>query len=163
MVCKFDIKKVGLVVAIIVAVAVLYMVSVGALTVSESFHVNDHAEFKGEVKTCDKITKAVEEGNKVVVAFHGTWCGHCKAMKPQWDKFYTAWDGKIVDGKTLKVFAIESASERALKEFNRRFGFSGVNGFPTIVQVCKKGSKNYTFKEFNGERTVPGFVGFSRS
>tara|TARA_Y100000389_G_C17372294_1_gene469693 strand:- start:10 stop:504 length:495 start_codon:yes stop_codon:yes gene_type:complete len=162
--CKFDVKKVTLIVLVVVALGMVWAMSTGYVAVSESFKVNEHAGFLGDIKndSCTPIVKSVEKGEKCIVAFHGDFCGHCKAMKPAWNQFYTAWYGQIVDGKKLRIYALESARTKAMKDFNRRFGFNGVEGYPTILSCSIENGKPVV-KEYNGARSVAGFKGFCKA
>ncbi len=55
-----------------------------------------------------------------MVEFYAPWCGHCKALEPEWNAAATAMKGKVKFGK---VDATEN------EQLARRFG---VQGYPTI-------------------------------
>ena len=159
--CKFDVKKVALIVLVAAIIGVLWAMSTGYIIIRESFSVSKKTEFLGDIKrdTCAPIVKSVEKGEKCIVAFHGDFCGHCKAMIPAWNQFYTAWNGQNIDGKKLRIYALESARTNAMKDFNRRFGFRGVEGYPTVLSCSIEDGKSVV-KEHNGDRSVAGFKDF---
>merc|ERR1719446_1279363 len=62
-------------------------------------------------------------GKSVFVKFFAPWCGHCKGMKPDWDKLMTAYEGHA----TTLVADVDCTGEgKSLCET------VGVEGFPTI-------------------------------
>ena len=36
--------------------------------------------------TSEELTKKIKNGEKLIVDFHGVWCGPCKVMKPAFEK-----------------------------------------------------------------------------
>jgi protein disulfide-isomerase-like protein len=55
-----------------------------------------------------------------MVEFYAPWCGHCKALEPEWNAASAALKGKV---KFAKVDATEN------EQLARK---SGVSGYPTI-------------------------------
>lgn len=55
-----------------------------------------------------------------MVELYAPWCGHCKALEPEWNEAATKMKGQV---KFAKVDATEN------KQLAQRFG---VTGFPTI-------------------------------
>ena len=66
-----------------------------------------------------QLSELLKKGDWIVL-YYAEWCGHCQAMKPEWDKF------KTIAPKSLNVAQIESSNIPALKED------PGVQGYPTI-------------------------------
>jgi len=62
-------------------------------------------------------------GKTVFIKFFAPWCGHCKAMKPAWDKLIAEYE----DSKTALVADVDCTAEgKDLCETH------GVQGFPTL-------------------------------
>ena len=55
-----------------------------------------------------------------MVEFYAPWCGHCKALEPEWNQAATQMKGKV-------KFAKADATENQM--LAQRFG---VQGYPTI-------------------------------
>ena len=36
--------------------------------------------------TTEELKQKIENGDKLIVDFHGVWCGPCKVMKPAFEK-----------------------------------------------------------------------------
>lgn len=78
------------------------------------------------------------------VEFYAPWCGHCKAMAPDWEKLAD----KQEDVKVAKVdCTLESNGEICKAE--------GADAYPTIF-LYKDGKK--VGEEFSGKRDLKGFV-----
>jgi len=61
-----------------------------------------------------------DQKNVWFIKFYATWCGHCKAMAPDWEKVATSLKGKVKIGK------VDAATDRILA---KRFE---IQGFPTL-------------------------------
>lgn len=83
----------------------------------------------------------------VMVEFFAPWCGHCKALTPEYEK---AADAFAAD-KTVVIAKVDATVE---KELGSRFG---VSGYPTI-KFFKKGGT--TDEVYNGGRTAEDIVTF---
>ncbi|KAK3989962.1 protein disulfide-isomerase MPD1 [Cladorrhinum sp. PSN332] len=84
-----------------------------------------------------------------IVEFYAPWCGHCKNLKPAYEKA-----AKNLDG-LAKVAAID-CDEDANKPF---CGSMGVQGFPTLKIVRpKKGGGKPLVQDYNGQRTASAIV-----
>lgn len=75
------------------------------------------------VLTDSNFDEAIKENEYILVKFYAPWCGHCKALAPE----YEMAAGKLKDGEPKIVLAKMDATEQ--KEIPTRFG---VNGYPTL-------------------------------
>lgn len=73
----------------------------------------------------NEVTKQVESGKTVFVKFYAPWCGHCKALKPDWDKL----GDKFNTGKSNAVIADVDCTDEGAKKLCDK---NGVQGFPTL-------------------------------
>lgn len=55
-----------------------------------------------------------------MVEFYAPWCGHCKALEPEWNQAATTLKGKV------KFAKVDATVETRLA------GQYGIKGFPTI-------------------------------
>jgi len=62
-----------------------------------------------------KFKDVVNEPNRVSSAtiyfFHVDWCPHCIKAKPEWDKFTDKYNGKTINGHTLKTIDIDCTKD----------------------------------------------------
>merc|ERR1711971_50728 len=100
------------------------------------------------VLTTDNFEEAIEGNEFVLVEFYAPWCGHCKALAPEYAKAAGILAEKDSPIKLGKVDATEESS------LGEKFE---VRGYPTI-KLFKKGSNEAI--DFNGDRTVAGFTKF---
>lgn len=93
---------------------------------------------------------AYNKDKTVIVAFTASWCGHCKSLKPEYQKVSAVFKN---DGDKVIVAEVDNTGENTegLKE---RFN---VAGFPTIL-VFKAGEDD--FETYSGGRKVENFVSY---
>ncbi|GMI31870.1 hypothetical protein TrCOL_g7474 [Triparma columacea] len=92
-------------------------------------------------------------GKTVFLKFFAPWCGHCKKLKPDWDKLMDAFDGS----KSALVADVDCTAEgKPLCESN------GVQGFPTLkwgdpsALESYEGARSYdALKKFADENLKP--------
>jgi len=90
---------------------------------------------------------AESNGKTVFVKFYAPWCGHCKKMKPDWDKLMT----EFADSKTALVAEVDcTAGGKSLCDE------VGVRGYPTL----KYGDPN-NMEDYKGGRTLDAFKKFA--
>jgi protein disulfide-isomerase-like protein len=84
------------------------------------------------------------EGKKLVL-FYADWCGHCKKVKPEWEKAASDAKGK---GNMIKINCgdKDEKSSELMSKYN-------VEGFPTIIIF-----DNGTPTEYNGGRKAEDFL-----
>jgi len=98
--------------------------------------------------TPDNFDDVINKASYAFVEFYAPWCGHCKSLAPEYEKFGAAFEGKD-DVVIAKVDA------DAHKELGSRFG---VTGFPTLKLFTKGKPEDYT-----GGRTLEDLIQFVNS
>ncbi|KAG6000039.1 hypothetical protein E4U21_005997 [Claviceps maximensis] len=95
-------------------------------------------------------TLIAQSNHTSIVEFYAPWCGHCKNLKPAYEKA-----AKNLEG-LAKVAAVD-CDDDANKQF---CGAMGVKGFPTlkIVRPGKKASGKPVVEDYQGARTASGIV-----
>ncbi|ORC93610.1 putative thioredoxin [Trypanosoma theileri] len=76
----------------------------------------------------------------VYILFYAPWCGHCRKIHPEWEKFAQATQG------TIRVGAL-NADEHS--QLGQQFG---IRGFPTIKYWNVGEKKIYKASEYDGPR-----------
>jgi thioredoxin 1 len=67
--------------------------------------------------------KQIENGEKVLVDFHGVWCGPCKIMKPIFEKIANQ---MVEEGSKVQMYTMDV-------DHNREYaGEIGLRSIPTI-------------------------------
>nr|POE58031.1 putative protein disulfide-isomerase [Quercus suber] len=92
----------------------------------------------------------IEKSNHTsIVEFYAPWCGHCKSLKPAYEKAAKSLSG------LAKVAAV-NCDEESNKQF---CGTMGVKGFPTL-KIVKPGKKagRPIVEDYQGARTAKAIV-----
>jgi thiol-disulfide isomerase/thioredoxin len=85
-----------------------------------------------------------------MVAYTADWCGHCKRLKPHWDKFQKGCARKTCDEQNPVTVAhcdVPTYQSTA-------FGAKNVQGFPTII-AFQNGKEVGRFSQADGNRENP--------
>lgn len=86
-----------------------------------------------------------------MVAFIAPWCGHCKALEPEWEEAAAK-----LEGEGVLVGRVDATVEEELA------GMFGVQGFPTIkVFRGGPGKTHNDAQDYQGERTAAAIVQYA--
>jgi len=90
------------------------------------------------------------KNKKVFVLFYNNNCGHCKELKPEWDKAEAKMSDKMV------AIDVTNASDDSIKAITSKYN---INSYPTML-VLDNGNKTETY---DGERTESALVSYAQS
>ncbi len=98
--------------------------------------------------TDDNFAEKVKNSDELwFVEFYAPWCGHCKSLKPHWEKAATQLKGKV------NVGAVDCTAHQTV------CGNYGVRGYPTIKFF---GSNKRKPEDYQGERSSSAIVDFAK-
>jgi protein disulfide-isomerase-like protein len=102
----------------------------------------------GDVLDLDEgsFSKTVQDHPNVLVEFYAPWCGHCKALEPEYEKAASELKGQV---PLARVDCTKH--EKICNTYE-------VKGFPTILWFTRGFWSGYS-----GERTAAGLVGFVKA
>ena len=86
--------------------------------------------------------KDLIKNNLSVVRYHSNYCGHCIAMKEEWEKLINALDGK-------KIIIVDLEAETMNTDFVPDEYTKNIQGYPTIVKYLNGKEQS----QYNGNRT----------
>ncbi len=109
---------------------------------SQHIEVNDHINL-------GKVNNLLKKKRPALILFYANWCGHCQAMKPEWEKLEESC-GRIPGNKmVVKVNSdFQPHLTSNLADISRH-----VVGYPSIFQV--KGNR---LSRYGGERDHVSFL-----
>jgi thiol-disulfide isomerase/thioredoxin len=94
------------------------------------------------------------------VVVYAKWCGHCKALMPEWDKMKKIVRADRELNKKCNIDKIESANvDYNIEKYKKLIGNNDipVAGYPTIFQI-----KNGNLRQYTGGRTAEELVQWVR-
>jgi len=101
-----------------------------------------------ELGDSDFEDTVLNSSDEWLVEFYAPWCGHCKALAPEWEKAAEELKGQV------KVAAVDATvHQRLAQEY-------GITGFPTI-KVFKAGPKLGDPEDYRGPREAPAIVQYA--
>jgi thiol-disulfide isomerase/thioredoxin len=71
--------------------------------------------------------------NAELMFFFADWCPHCKRSKPEWEEVRAEYEGKTVNGYTVKFKEIDCTSET--EEVERMVEKYKIEGYPTLKLI----------------------------
>lgn len=125
---------------LVISLALLSLSAATADDTVEKVLTLDHSNF----------TDVVSKHSFIVVEFYAPWCGHCKALAPEYEKAASTLSSHDPPIVLAKVDANEEANRDLATEFK-------IQGFPTI-KILRDGGK--TIQEYKGPREADGIVDY---
>lgn len=89
-----------------------------------------------------------------VYLFFADWCPHCKKAKPEWAKFVSAHDGKVVKGFKVRCVDVDCTNSD-LPETSQMISKFGIETYPTVKLL-----KDNQFYEFDAKITEANLAEF---
>lgn len=86
--------------------------------------------------------------NGTLALFHADWCGHCKRLMPEFNRFESSYQGPI---------NVKKINEGENKELAQQHG---IQGYPTIRYYPNGMNDNKNFRDYEGPRTAQGLNSF---
>ena len=83
------------------------------------------------------MNKRVESGGANLFLFHADWCGHCQALKPEWERLKG-----LVSGFALAVNELEHATLTYIGK-KELAPYCNVAGYPTLILFKGQGRSQY--------------------
>eukprot|EP00929_Paragymnodinium_shiwhaense_P111900 TRINITY_DN80175_c0_g1_i1.p1 TRINITY_DN80175_c0_g1~~TRINITY_DN80175_c0_g1_i1.p1 ORF type:complete len:224 (+),score=70.84 TRINITY_DN80175_c0_g1_i1:77-748(+) len=108
------------------------------------------------VELTPKTWEAQTAGKTIFVKFYAPWCGHCKEMKPAWDKLMKNWN-KGDRSKTSMVADVDCiGAGKSLCEDNAVRSFPTIKwGHPAGLEAYEGGRGYDDLKKFAKENLKP--------
>jgi thiol-disulfide isomerase/thioredoxin len=82
----------------------------------------------------------------IIGKIYANWCGHCQALKPEWNKMKTL----IKKDANIEIVEIEENEHEKLNKLKQRFPHLQINGYPTIFKIYA----NKKIEYYTGNRLV---------
>jgi thiol-disulfide isomerase/thioredoxin len=105
-----------------------------------------------------KQRKVSQKGGVVIGLIFADWCGHCQALKPEWDSMKKM----VSKNKECKIVEIDADVDKDQQIAQINIGVKGeklvANGFPTVFK-----KKNGRIEYYDGERTAKAIGAWAMS
>lgn len=72
------------------------------------------------------VEQGADEKEAVIYYFTASWCPVSKRVFPQWEKFVSDYDGKVINGYTLRTRVVDCEKEPELADK------ANIDGYPTV-------------------------------
>lgn len=136
----------------ILGVIILAIVIFCVLRMSSCARCNSNTQRRSEnFESQDQLPTAIPSSSGIqsdITLYYATWCGFCKQMLPEWEKFEDYARKNFTHLRVDKV-RCEDGNEAVCRQ-------KGVQGYPTIILT----NTNGTQKLFDGERSLNGLINF---
>lgn len=78
----------------------------------------------------NKTRKSNKKMPKIIIGkIYANWCGHCTALKPEWDKMKSE-----IKNLPIEIVEIEESEKDRLSAFTEKYKIQ-VDGYPTIFKI----------------------------
>ena len=98
------------------------------------------------------LSKIINDGNWMVL-YYAEWCGHCKTMKPEWNKVVKKFNNPKNNSNSINIAEVES------NHIGNLLNKPEIAGFPTI-QMYNSGKP---VANFNEERVASKIIEFANN
>ena len=106
-------------------------------------------------KMLAEIHQPTGEREMAIYLFFADWCPHCKKAKPEWSKFVSNYDGKIMNGFKVKCIDVDCTNSD-LPETTQMISKFGIETYPTVKLL--KDNQFYEFDAKITEKNLEEFV-----
>ena len=106
----------------------------------------------------NKNPTGLGDEKNIIVLVYADWCGHCQALKPEWEKMEEAMKGD----ERCEIVKIESEDKSGLENLNSRLDGEriDVSGYPTILSIDGQTRKHHMY---NGGRSADALIAWAKN
>ena len=86
------------------------------------------------------VANSNQRNDVIIYFFHVDWCPHCKSAMPEWTQFSAEYDGKIVNGYTVRCIEIDCSDDKGAEQvtYKDKDGVSVLTTDATVSQMIQK-------------------------
>lgn len=89
---------------------------------------------------------AIDKNSVKLVLFYAPWCGHCKALMPDWEKIEYKYNNQVVRQKKITISKIDCDQNAKLAEqYN-------IQGYPTIKLLHSNNNGKINLYDYEDQR-----------